>query len=301
MTDNNNTRFYALIVLYNPKDSLFIENVRKLLLNDVSVIIYDNSTSFETIEKNNFAIKSISSEILFFHNNALNMGLSYAFNDAITRLGDLRDEDGLFLFDQDSQINIKSIKFLIESFLILLNNSDFGMLAGMPIRKDGNPYRMRPTDNYVSNNSNLVEVYQIPSSYSVIPIGTFRKVGNFEQDFFIDQIDNNFSLRCYKSGLKIFIDKRATFVHDIGLGDVKIFNKFLFPYSTPDRHYYQTRNLILSYKRYKVGNFKLFKKVFLRVIIVIYIGLVKGHFFSRIKFAIRGIKDGLHNIGGKIS
>lgn len=166
------------------------------------------------------------------------------------------------------------------------------MLAGFPLRKNGEPYRVRKLKTASFNH--LVKVYQIPSSYSLIPMRTFRKIGNFEKD------DNNYSLRFVQNNLNIFIDVRAKFIHDIGLGDVMFFNKFLFPYSTPDRHYYQTRNLILSYKRYNLGDFKLIKKLGIRCIIIGYIGITKGNLFKRLNYMFRGIRDGINNKGGKL-
>ena len=291
-------KFYALIVLYNPEDKSYIKNIQSLLQVNIKVIIYDNSTSLEIIEDNQQNIAKIEGDTYFYHNNANNLGLSYAFNDAINKLDFLKNQDGIFIFDQDSIITIESISFLINSFKKLINETNFGILAGYPLRKNGEPYRVRKLDMKCPNH--LMQVYQIPSSYSLIPMKTFRTIGNFEKDFFIDQIDNNYSLRCVKNNLNIYIDTRAKFIHDIGLGDVMFFNKFLFPYSTPDRHYYQTRNLILSYKRYKIGNIKLAKKLVTRCVIIGYIGIAKGNLFNRLYYMFRGIKDGLSNKGGKL-
>lgn len=292
----NNINFYALIVLYNPEDDSYLENIKSLKKLNVKIIIYDNSTSIELLENNQNKIKQIHGGISYYHNNAQNLGLSFAFNDTISRLGFLNEQDGLFIFDQDSLITIESISFLMDSFKKIINVYNFGMLAGYPLRKNGEPYRVRKLQMKCPNH--LMQVYQIPSSYSLIPMKTFKTIGNFEKDFFIDQIDNNFSLRCVKNNLNIYIDTRAKFIHDIGLGDVMFFNKFLFPYSTPDRHYYQTRNLILSYRRYKFKN--LYKKLIIRCLIIFYIGLTKGNLFKRLKFMLKGIIDGFNNKGGKL-
>jgi rhamnosyltransferase len=294
-----NIKFYALIVLYNPEGDLYVDNVKKLILGDINVVVYDNSTSVDILAKNRSNILKISNSILVLDNNGENLGLSYAFNDAVKKLSDLQDYDGLFIFDQDSIVNSESIAVLQESYKKLIGDLSFGMLAGFPLRKDGHPYRVRGKNRSFQDDYNLQEVYQIPSSYSVIPKRTFNVIGNFENDFFIDQIDNNFSLRCVQNGLKIFIDKRAEFIHDIGLGNVFFLKTFLFPYSSPDRHYYQTRNLILSYTRYKVKRIKLFKKLFMRCLVIIYIGISKGDFFLRCKYGFLGIRDGINNIGGK--
>lgn len=47
MITENNIEFYALIVLYNPEDSIYLKNIKSLLELNIKVIIYDNSTSIE--------------------------------------------------------------------------------------------------------------------------------------------------------------------------------------------------------------------------------------------------------------
>ncbi|WP_313366856.1 hypothetical protein [Sphingobacterium mizutaii] len=293
-----NYEFFGLIVLYNPDTNLYLNNISTLLDLNINVIIYDNSTQLKSILEHEDSIFKLNPNIQFFHNNAKNLGLSFAFNDAISRISFENERNGLILFDQDSKINQESIKLLKEEYSKLILEDNFGILAGMPYRINGEKYRIRPTKNSIKR-GDLIEVYQVPSSYSLIPIRTFKRIGNFEPDFFIDQIDNNFSLRCRQHGLKIYVNEKASFTHDIGLGSVMFFGKFLFPYSTVDRHYYQTRNLILSMNRYQGKKSTLIKLLIIRCLIVAYIGVVKGNFFERLKYTYFGILDGFKNKSGK--
>lgn len=291
--------FYGIIVLYNPETDLFLENIKLLVELGIKVYVYDNSVRKGIIDINEEKITSLDLSIVYIHNNGDNKGLSFAFNDLISRVIDAGEDNGVFFFDQDSDINPESILHLIADFKTFEKREDIGIIAGMPMRKNGKPYRLRQQNPLESGD--IVEVTRVPTSYSLIPIRTFRKLGLFEADFFIDQIDNNYSLRCQQNSLKVLVDKRAVFTHEIGLGDVMFFNKFLFPYGSPFRHYYQVRNLILSYSRYKMPTLKKLMAVLTRSLIVFYIGILKGQFRIRMNYLFKGIKDGFNNKGGKLS
>jgi rhamnosyltransferase len=177
----------------------------------------------------------------------------------------------------------------------------FGIISALAMRKEGMPYRIRNRGVSSGKDSNLIEVDNVPSSFSLIPVTTFEKIGFFREDFFIDYIDMDFSLRCWKNNLPVYIARNATFTHDIGIGDVVIFKKRLFPYSDEYRHYYQVRNLILSFKFNNIGRFKTLIRVMERIVIVFVIGVYAGGFNKRMYFLFKGIYHGYAGVSGKLN
>ncbi len=293
-----NSSFFGLIVLYNPEGDLFIENIQKLIKLGISVIIYDNSTSLTTIERNEKKLKRLPAGITFFHNRGANLGLSSAFFETVEKLiGSESSTSGIFFFDQDSVITEPTILRLMQSFNKMIVKDDFGMVCGIPVKDDNTNYRIR----YVNNSTiedEFIEVSRVPISFALIPLRTFGVVGNFEKDFFIDYIDNNFCFRCRANGLKIFVDREAPFLHEVGLGNISFLN-MTFPYSTADRHYYQIRNRILSSKNLQGSKILLIKELIFRIGVIAIIGLKKGDFFERMKYVRRGLWDGKRSVVGK--
>ncbi|UCA61900.1 hypothetical protein KB553_10370 [Chryseobacterium rhizoplanae] len=299
--NSKDNRFYAIIILYNPDSlDLTISNIENLRKCNVNTFIYDNSQSTNTRENNKNTIISIFSDIHYFDSLGENNGLSFAYNFVIEKLFEEQVDlnSGIFFFDQDSEINFNSVESLIQNYLTLLEKDDFGFISGFPMRKNGKPYRIREISP--DNSNNHIEVYQTPSSFSLIPLRTFKQIGLFQKDFFIDHIDMDFCLRCRLAGKKIFTLRNATYIHDIGIGNVELWGCFLFPYGHPQRHYYQVRNMIFSLKRSHQSNFKIIKETFIRFNIVLITGISKGNFKERMGFFLKGVKHALKNKGGKL-
>lgn len=292
--------FTGGIVLYNPDDNRFIESIDLLISLNIVVYVYDNSDS-EIIRLQNKKLLNnyLPKDVVLVSSEKGNVGLAAAFNTIAEDVIKNLEYKGLFLFDQDTIINTEAINILINSFKILAREEDFGSISGMAVRSNGKPYRMHLVSNQKTN-SNLISVKRVPSSFSLIPIKAFHKIGFFNEDYFIDQIDIDFATRCLKENLPVYIHKKATFVHSVGLGDVKIFNKTLFPIANEYRHYYQIRNMILCCKINSLGIKPILIGTARRIIIVFIIGLYAGSFRKRMFFLFKGIFHGIKGVKGKL-
>lgn len=293
-------KFYASFVLFNPENNLFVESIKVLIALDIRVLIFDNSTIEDSIIKNKELIqKEFDSTVILLKSDQGNVGLGIAFNKIVKMVITENNCRGIFFFDQDSEVNREAIMSLLSSFNTL-GEKKIGIIGGLAMRKQGMPYRIRRRSRSETLDSNLIVVNQVPSSFSLIPISTFEKVGLFYEDFFIDHIDMDFSMRCWDNNLPVYIDKNATFKHEVGIGDVVIFKKYLFPYGSAYRHYYQIRNHILSLKRNGKSFFLIIKEILSRTIIVLIISIFVGDFVERFKYLFKGIYDGLRGITGKL-
>jgi rhamnosyltransferase len=292
--------FYAGLVLYHPDSEQHIESIRILLSHGIAVIVFDNSEDIETRNKNQATLRQTFDDQLYYLEAAQgNVGLAAAYNQIVDVVKQGKFARGLFLFDQDTDVNVVALYHLIEAFNFLQDQGQLGLVAGYPTRSNGIPYRIRPRASFQSTRPELIAVDCAPGSFSLIPIATLLAVGEFQEDFFIDHIDLDFCLRCWLHDLPVFVDTRASFVHRVGLGDVIILKRPLFPIASPFRHYYQTRNRILSDTRAHVSMLKTFVMTAQRVVIVAVIGIYAGELFKRLKYTLCGIVDGIMGRGGR--
>jgi len=294
--------FFAGIILYNPQNELFVESVKLLVDFGITVIIYDNSTIDSFIINNEKRInETFGEKVVLLKSKSGNAGLGLPFNEIVKKAIATHNCKGIFFFDQDSEVNHKALISLTSSFHEIEKRQNFGIIAGCPIRRNGNPYRLRKRNGLFSSKSNLIPVDQVPSSFSLIPISTFNKIGFFHEDFFIDHIDMDFSMRCWDNNLAIYVDKNAKFIHEVGVGDVIFLKKRLFPISDAYRHYYQIRNLILSLKRNNKKGWFFLKEILIRIVVVFVISIYAGNFFERLKYLIKGMRDGFKGVSGKLT
>src|SRR5262249_15342683 len=135
---------------------------------------------------------------------------------------------------------------------------------------------------------------------SLVPAHVFRELGLFQEDFFIDYIDKDFCVRCWQAGKVVLIDKNLRFPHRIGNGDVGIAN-LQMPVSSPFRHYYQVRNLILSSRRNRVGIFETVTSTFRKLVKIVVLGFLAGDLRARIGYSLSGIRDGALGRGGRMT
>ena len=297
----NEKKFYAGIILFNPENELFVRSIEILLSCKIKVIVFDNSTKLECLSYNRqLLFDRFEDNVIVLKSAKGNVGLGYPFNQVVNIAIKEGNCKGIYFFDQDSEVNLEAIINLEKSFNLLYLKEPFGIIAATAMRQNGMPYRIRKRQE-VSNYSNLLKVHQVPSSFSLIPVTTFEKVGFFYEDFFIDHIDMDFSMRCWENNLSIYVDKNAKFIHEVGVGDVIFFKKRLFPISDPYRHYYQIRNLILSLSRNNKKGWFFFKEVLIRTVVVFVISIYVGNFFERLRYLTKGMRDGFKGVSGKLT
>ncbi|MDB5014031.1 MAG: WbwY [Daejeonella sp.] len=299
---NLSNSFCAGFVLYNPENDIFIKSIEVLLSLSIQVIVFDNSTTSDFLNKNIEVLeKAFKSEIIILYSDEGNIGLAAGYNTIVEKVLTIDNCSGLFLFDQDTVLNHNAVTLLIDSFKTLATDGvPFGVLAGYPFRKENVPYRIRPIERSINGLGNLLRVKSVSSSFSLIPLETFKRIGLFRTDFFIDHIDMDFSMRCWNNGLPVYIELNAKFEHNIGIGDVMIFGHYLFPIGDDYRHYYQVRNMIISYSYNDKSVWLIYKDIVVRSLVVLAISVYAGGFVKRYGFLLKGIKDGFKGVTGKL-
>ena len=296
-------RSSAIIVTYNPEiDTLVI--IRKLLKQDIDLIIVDNGSNPEHEFLNEMCqIKSVSPN-LYFIRNKNNVGLGEAQNIGIKKAISVAS-DFVFFFDQDTLIPDNYINEMKKSFVLCeekLGDSKLGILA--PNYRDKNigdyAHFAKLTEHSFEDLSfkeeMFLEVSFVISSGSMMRLETLKKNGFFLKGFFIDQIDTEYCLRLLRNGFKIVATSNVLLIHTIGNREKKKFlNLVIKPNHHSDKRKYTIfRNGIIVLKEYK-SDFPGFLTLIFKRFVHDILGVVlfEDKKVSKLIMITKGIKDGI--------
>lgn len=265
-----------VIITYNPN----INNLNNVLseLNQVYHIVVSDNASQNIIDIKKLVDTFSNTELISSPSNA---GIASAQNKAIRKV--LNKAHYVFFLDQDSYISIESLRKLEKDMEILeKSDKEIGSVSAVPEIKN--------------TNSKFEKTKEVISSGMLVPVSTLRKVGLMKDDFFIDMVDYEWCWRALKKGYSIYKDNQVIFNHQIGTED-RILGKIPI---APFRLYYVYRNTFYLLKKDYLPKNYAFKLRY---------GLFKQFIFNvvfcpnkdrRIRYILRGIKDGKSGKLGKI-
>ena len=143
------------------------------------------------------------------------------------------------------------------------------------------------------NESICVEIKSAITSGNLVHIGVFDKIGAYDEGFFIDCIDFDFSLRLRRKGYKLFRIENAEMQHQ--LGDLTGLPKYVMKFYArhpPLRRYYMTRNYLYLAERH-LFRFPVFiiKLGILRVVLFVLILFLDRAPLSSYCAVARGLYD----------
>jgi rhamnosyltransferase len=227
----------ACVILYHP-DELVSNNITSYLKQIDKIYILDNS------EHQAFNIQSLSafqSKIIFIHNRK-NEGIAQRLNQAC----ELAIEDGfdfLLTMDQDSYFDEASIiNYLncIDAF------TDKPMVSMFGIN-----YEQQPADTNCTYKKNTVLI----TSGSMVNLNSYKTIGSFDENLFIDFVDTEYCFRSMKKGYELVEFPNIFMHHSIGkmtqqrsLKNLKSSKRSIH---SAIRLYYMARNLFYLNKKYK--------------------------------------------------
>lgn len=237
-------RIAIIYILYNTDIKLLNKSIKSLQTSfsdslDVTFFFYNNS---------NIDIKQeiiINEKFEYFYDGE-NIGLAKAQNKIIK---DNKQKFDYFLTsDQDT---IYSTDYLEIGVHFMEKNKEYGCVV--PVWK-----------NLLSKNQNfesqivlldkklkIVNPVDVLDDYfpvihaicsgSLIRVDMFDKIGLFNEDFFIDWIDNEWMWRGHKLGLNLICNKNLQLIHQWGESPVRFIN-IEIPKKSNTRIYYTFRN-----------------------------------------------------------
>lgn len=182
-----------------------------------------------------------------------NMGIGYAQNLGI-RMASACQATHVLLMDQDSLPAPDMVEKLLAAERALLAKGCRIAALG-PSYQDHRQSRISPFMRIrglrfdycmCSGDTPFVEVEHLIASGALIPLSVIEHVGGMREDFFIDYIDIEWSLRAKRHGYTSYGVCQARMEHTLGETPMDILGKKI-PMHSPVRQYYQVRNAVRLY------------------------------------------------------
>ena len=260
----------CLFVLYKPNFDQ-IAKVKKSIEYFSKVVIVDNSPN------SNESFFSIKNNFVYF-NFPSNLGLAAGLNFGFKQF-DLNHFKFCVYFDQDTDIpddiNEKYIDVITK-----YEKKDVAVFSPLYIID-------RKKVPLLEKRYSFTKL--IMTSASVFNLEIMHKINFFDERYFLDCVDYEYSLKSVKNGYCNLIYHGYAIKHNPGITKKK-FN-IRYGYMTPDRFYYQIRNLKLLFKDYHYFKLKIILLIkYLKVFIFFE---KKVEYFSEWKAAIFDYKNNI--------
>jgi rhamnosyltransferase len=275
----------AVVVTCNPGGSLI------RLLNSIEsqvdhIIIVDNNSPGETITEISEYSRFRSISII---RNGSNEGIARALNQGM-EMADASGYKWCLTFDQDTIPFSNMVELIRNVYDSYPGRGRIGAI-GVNFSKGVN----RNYHNAFKGLSYAVRDYLITSG-CMIRMEAFLGAGRFREEFFIDNVDIDFSLRLRKAGWINLISAESGMSHTVG---EPVFKKILGFKITSSGHnslrrYYMSRNHVIMTRNY-LASFPYFiaRLNFFYLLSVLGFLIAESDRRSKLASSIRGLRDGL--------
>ena len=287
-------KIYSIIIAYNPEVERLVNLCSAVLSTHSKVIVVDN-TKDSYIQH----LAQIEGVQLIELND--NLGIAKAQNTGIQK-AIASGAEAVVFFDQDSKVEEGFIENLTANFTI-----GQPMIASPVFYDEEKGFKFPSiklnkfglfTFFYPETDDKPFSVDVVISSGSAATIAVFDKAGFMDENYFIDFVDTEWSLRCRSVGIPIFIIPKAKMVHTIGNKSVNLYIMRVFIHS-PIRTYYKVRNAFIFFNNKNVSLALGIKEIITALVhnlITIIIVKEKKIYF---KHYFRAIIDGFMGVKGK--
>lgn len=225
-------RIAAIVLLYNPTEKV-ITNIETYINYVDKLYVIDNSDSrnLQVVE----SVKKIS-KVMYISNNG-NKGIGFAYNRA-AEIAMKERFSWLVTMDQDSRCNNKMLNKIIN-YISTVDTESIGIAS--PVHKIYDHQQIRSRE--------VQETMAVMSSGNFLNLSVYKRVGKFNESYFIDQVDYEYCLRINHRGYKVIVLGNAIMEHELGI--VKKCNGELYSFHSPIRIYYYIRNMLYLRQKYK--------------------------------------------------
>jgi rhamnosyltransferase len=240
--------FGLIFVLYQPTED-FLGNLVKARAACPNVVAVDNSPEADL--RLHERLREQGMQVIFNRNEG---GLAGAYNKGAEVL--LAQQcDLIFLLDQDSDVDASFFARMMEAatglstdtFLIGPKIYEIELQKCMPVIPPGKrfPKPSRIDDQTVG----LFPTLCIISSGSAISAAAYRKLGAFREDYFIEYIDVEYSLRASSRNVPVYMNAAVTLRQTNGR--IERHGKLFTTNHAASRRYYIARNTVHCLNLYR--------------------------------------------------
>ena len=235
----------AVVVSHRPDMGLLQTALRALCAQVDGLVLVDNGSGEEAQAQLRSllqeSVQAIPKQSLLLPENT---GLGYAQNAGIALARDRMGADCVLLMDQDSA----PAPGMVAGLRVALKACDAaGGRAGAIGADFSEPQRGRATA-LPKGQGRVVEREAVISSGALIPLKVWERVGPFDEGLFIDFVDTEWCFRARAAGYRCYAARGAGMEHRIGAPGPSLGGRRMAVH-TPERMYYQLRNLLLLARR----------------------------------------------------
>ncbi len=297
----------AVVVTYQPTESVLIAQLDKLSTQVARIIIVDNASDplIQTWLMSYATAHAAICELIILPDN---MGIAEAQNQGIARVRALAFPYVL-LMDQDSQPEPDMVAQLLQSYQSLRHSGIRVAVIGAMFR-DSISGQCSEHIRYARLRIARVSCQQQPylpvdfviASGSLIGMDALAAIGDMDARLFIDHVDTEWVLRAKSLGWQVYGHCGASMTHSLGEARVRVwFGRWReVPLHHPFRYYYIFRNSILLYRRAYTGWHWKWLDIIRLLQMMVFMGVFIPGRRQRWRFILRGIVDGLRGISGRL-
>jgi rhamnosyltransferase len=288
----NSKTICAIIVAFNPIMSELKETIAILNQQRCDIIVVDNSP---------YELSELKQLPIVYQWVQGNKGIAFAQNQGVLYCQENKYQNIIF-FDQDSKI---PATFIFDMISFATNNR---ASIAAPIFYDearGFEYAITHIDAngfrqklYSNGSKEPFTSSVVISSGTLVKTTLFNTIGLMDESLFIDYVDTEWCLRCYKSGYLVFINPEAKMIHSIGNSSFSVFG-FNIPVHSPARRYYRVRNSLKLLRYSHVPKLLALREIFFCAIHSLILIAHEKDKTNYLKSFLLGIKDGICNIEGE--
>lgn len=248
MTDEHpQERVVAIIAAHNPIAEL-VETVKALKPQVQGVIVVDDGSN-EAARPVLDEVAEAGATVVF---QGRNTGIAAALNAGISQAIARGNPDYFLTLDQDSVICSDYVSRALQT----LNEAQASGISVGFITAESYSGQHVPQ---LFRQGKFVHGFDPMQSGFLVPETTFAEIGYFDESFFIDGVDSEFTMRSRSSGLSVLIGDGCSIEHSLGQrSPAKVFGWPLhilgrtisYNYHSPSRVYYICRNGTVLTKRY---------------------------------------------------
>ena len=287
----------AVLVTHRAEISDLATVLQALARQVDGVVLVDNGSGLERQAEisdllSNGILGRTPKQILFLPKNA---GIGEAQNQGIALARSQMGADHILLSDQDSAPALDMVFHLHEALRSLAAESG-------PVAVVGPDYSESQRGIATVSAPGSAEVIARPAviaSGALIPVAAFDAVGGFEAELFMDFVDTEWCFRARAAGWGCYVSRRAHMAHQIGRPGPRFAGRRMALHS-PERMYYQLRNLLLLMRRATVPRGWGMRMLPRYLIRSLYLSLICAPRLQRVRYVGLGVWHGLCGRSGAL-
>ena len=238
----------ATLILYHPGADV-LSNINSYYNHVDKIFVFDNTETETYIKQSLQALSKVE-----YYQDFKNGGIANRLNEG-AEIAIQQGFEWMLTMDQDSCFTHNAIHFYIDCFnkysvkeKVAMFGIEFGGL------------QKSSTEKCLTSKE-----HQLITSGALVNLATFKTIGKFDENLFIDLVDHDYSIRAKICGFQLIRFTNIYLSHQIGKEVNRSSLKTLFIFKkkknihSPLRIYYIYRNLLYLQKKYK-GNERAFVK-----------------------------------------